>query len=45
VPSEISDPLAKLDYDKEIFGQEDPDQLSPMLTVSVGLALRKAVSR
>lgn len=45
VPGEIADPLAGFDYDPAIFGQEDPQQLSPMLTVSVGLALRKAVSR
>jgi type IV pilus assembly protein PilM len=45
VPSEIADPLAKLDYAPDLFGDEDPEQLSPMLTVSVGLALRKAVAR
>jgi type IV pilus assembly protein PilM len=45
VPSEIADPLANLDYPPGMFGEEDPQQLSPMLTVSVGLALRKAVSR
>jgi type IV pilus assembly protein PilM len=45
VPSEIADPLAGLEFDPELFGDEDPQQLSPMLTVSVGLALRKAVSR
>ena len=45
VPSEIADPLAGLDYAPELFADEDPQQLSPMLTVSVGLALRKAVSR
>lgn len=45
VPSEIADPLADLGYPPELFDGEDPRQLSPMLTVSVGLALRKAVSR
>jgi len=45
VPSEIADPLAGLDYEEGIFGDEDPAQLGPMLTVSIGLALRKAVER
>jgi type IV pilus assembly protein PilM len=45
VPSEIADPLAGLDFAPDLFGGEDPRQLSPMLTVSVGLALRKAVAR
>ena len=45
VPSEIANPLAGLDYEMGVFGDEDPEQLSPMLTVSVGLALRKAVER
>ena len=45
VPGEVADPLADLEYPPELFDGEDPRQLSPMLTVSVGLALRKAVSR
>jgi type IV pilus assembly protein PilM len=45
VPSEVADPLAGLDYEEGVFGSEDPAQLSPMLTVSIGLALRKAVER
>lgn len=44
-PGEVADPLSSLDYDDGVFGDEDPEQLSPMLTVSVGLALRKAVGR
>ena len=43
VPSELADPLAFLDYDPDVFGAQDPDDLSPMLTVGIGLALRKAV--
>ncbi len=43
VPSEVADPLAVLDYDPELFGDEDPQDLSPLLTVTVGLALREAV--
>jgi len=45
VPGEVADPLRDLSYDDEVFGEHDPEQLGPMLTVSVGLALRKAVER
>lgn len=45
VPSEKADPLAGLDYDPEIFGDVDIDELSPLLSVSVGLALREAVGK
>ncbi|MFH1845749.1 MAG: type IV pilus assembly protein PilM [bacterium] len=44
VISEMADPLQALDYDPEIFGDHDPAELSPLLTVGVGLALRKAVT-
>jgi type IV pilus assembly protein PilM len=43
IPSQQSDPLADIDYDPEVFGDVDTAELSPMLTVGVGLALRKAV--
>jgi len=43
VPAEIADPLSALDYGPEVFGEHDPAELSPLLAVSVGLALRKAV--
>jgi type IV pilus assembly protein PilM len=43
VPSEVADPLAGLDHEDGVFGEEDPAQLGPMLTVSIGLAMRKAV--
>jgi len=43
VPSEVADPLSFLDYDAALFGENDPQELSPLLTVSVGLALREAV--
>ncbi len=43
VPGELADPLAVLDYEPEIFTGDEPGELSPMLAVSVGLALRKAV--
>ncbi|MBD3221152.1 type IV pilus assembly protein PilM [bacterium] len=45
VPSEIADPLRDLDFVEGLFGDDDPDQLGPMLTVSVGLALRKGGER
>jgi hypothetical protein len=43
VESEIVDPLKVIDYEPDIFGEVDPETLSPLLTVSVGLTLRKAV--
>ena len=43
VPSELADPLSSLDYDPELFGDHVPEELTTMLTVGVGLALRKAV--
>jgi type IV pilus assembly protein PilM len=43
VPSEVADPLAGLDYDPDLFGEGEAEELSPLLTVSVGLALREAV--
>jgi type IV pilus assembly protein PilM len=43
VQAELADPLAALDYAPEVFAEHDPADLSPLLAVSVGLALRKAV--
>ncbi len=43
VPSEVSDPLAALDYKPELFADGEADELSPLLTVCVGLALREGV--
>jgi type IV pilus assembly protein PilM len=45
VPAEKADPLAGLDYDPDLFGDGEADELSPLLTVSVGLALREAVGK
>jgi len=45
VPSEKADPLAGLDYDPALFGDGEAEELSPLLTVSVGLALREAVGK
>ena len=43
VPSEVADPLAWLDFDPGLFPDGNAAELSPLLTVSVGLALRKEV--
>jgi len=42
VPVDIVDPLRRITYAPEVFGTEDPKTIGPQLTVSVGLALRKA---
>ncbi len=44
VPSETANPLAALDFDPDLFGSHDVEKLSPMLTVSIGLALREGVN-
>jgi type IV pilus assembly protein PilM len=41
VPTEIANPLARIQYDRALFGQEDPMSVAPFLTVGIGLALRK----
>jgi type IV pilus assembly protein PilM len=43
VPAELADPLAALAYEPEVFSGANPAELSPLLSVCVGLALRKAV--
>jgi len=45
VPSTKADPLAGLDYDPDLFGDGEAEELSPLLTVSVGLALREVVGK
>ena len=44
IPTEIADPLAGLDFDPDLFGPGEAEQLSPLLTVSIGLALREGVN-
>jgi type IV pilus assembly protein PilM len=41
VPTEVANPLARIQYDAALFGDKDPAGVAPFLTVGVGLALRK----
>ena len=43
IECEIADPLAGLDFDPDLFGPGEAEHLSPLLTVSIGLALREEV--
>lgn len=42
VPLELANPLRNIDYDPELFQFVQPEKIAPLLTVSVGLAMRKA---
>jgi type IV pilus assembly protein PilM len=42
VPLEILNPLRNIDYDPEMFQYLSLEKIAPMLTVSIGLAMRKA---
>jgi len=42
VAAEISNPVSKLSYDPSLFEASDPSKEAPVLTVAIGLALRKA---
>jgi len=44
IPSEVADPLAGLDYDPDLFATDEAEQLSPLLSVVIGLALREGVA-
>ncbi|MBU2652570.1 MAG: pilus assembly protein PilM, partial [Bacteroidetes bacterium] len=41
IPLEIANPLRKVDYDPDLFQYIQPEKIAPLLTVSVGLAMRK----
>jgi type IV pilus assembly protein PilM len=41
VPTEIANPLARIQYDPALFAGKEASQVAPFLTVGVGLALRK----
>lgn len=42
VPLEIANPLRNVDYDPELFQYLQPEKIAPLLTVSVGLAMRNS---
>jgi type IV pilus assembly protein PilM len=42
IPLEIANPLRNVDYDPELFQYLQPEKIAPLLTVAVGLAMRKA---
>ena len=41
VPAEIANPLARVGYDPGLFAGQDVMKVAPLLTVGIGLALRK----
>lgn len=41
IPLELANPLRNIDYDPELFQYVQPEKIAPLLTVSVGLAMRK----
>jgi type IV pilus assembly protein PilM len=41
VPLEILNPLRNVDYDPEMFQYLEPEKIAPLLTVPVGLAMRR----
>ena len=41
VPVEVLDPLRTISYDPELFAEQPVEELAPLLTVPVGLGLRR----
>ena len=41
VPTQISNPLRKIEFDQKLFPDGDVNRIAPALTVAIGLALRK----
>ncbi|MFZ5981743.1 MAG: type IV pilus assembly protein PilM [Candidatus Zixiibacteriota bacterium] len=41
VPLEIANPLRNIDYDPELFQYLQPEKIAPLLSVAIGLAMRK----
>lgn len=41
IPLEIANPLRNIYYEPELFADLQPEKIAPLLTVSVGLAMRK----
>lgn len=42
VPVELADPMRRIPFEPELFGENDPSMVGPQLAVGIGLALRKA---
>jgi len=42
LPVEVLDPLRRVGFENNLFGEVDPQEVGPQLTVGLGLALRKA---
>jgi len=42
---EVVDPLRRVHYDPVLFGSQRPEDVGPMLTVGLGLAMRKVGDR
>ncbi len=45
VPVDVIDPLRRIEFAPEAFGDQDPRTAGPQLTVGIGLALRKGQSK
>ena len=41
VPAEIANPLTRIAYDPALFAGQDVKRVAPLLTVGIGLALRR----
>ena len=41
VSAEMVNPLARVQYDPALFAGQDVNKVAPMLTVGIGLALRR----
>ncbi len=41
VPAEIANPLRTIAFETKLFPDGDPERIAPLLTVAIGLALRK----
>jgi hypothetical protein len=41
VPAEVVNPLARIQYDPGLFAGQDVMKVAPLLTVGIGLSLRR----
>ena len=44
-PIEILNPLRNMEYDPEMFEHLQPEKIAPLLSVPIGLAMRKATKK